>query len=198
MFLLNWFLHVPSHFEGETNPKIGYIVGGKHPEQSFIVAENGLKLERDGLANVHVCTLLKAVDRRGGGYIIQQIPRDRQTKAPEELIEFGKVVSACCQANADQPPVSVAMDCHGSFDLIHQFYLGLLSPSQYCEIPFMKDCRPQPRGREVQIPCFPFQGMLYKDTYPVFGCADAKHVLKAVSRALRASCRIVKVFLAIL
>eukprot|EP00435_Cladocopium_sp_Y103_P006427 s521_g2.t1 len=181
----------------EEDASKAYIVGGKHPEKSLLPPEEWTgKLERSDLATVHACTLLKSVNRLGGGYQVQQIPRQRLTDAAAELGDIAALLQACCQANGDVPPVAVAFDGHGSFASIHDLLIGMLPPAQFAHLPVLKDMKPAPLG--ISMPLFPFRHMIYKqEDKPIFGCVDPKHILKALARCLRAPSRIFKMFLGV-
>lgn len=141
---------------------------------------------------VHCCSLVKRVDCRGGGYIVEHLPRKKVTDAALELKEVSRLLDMCCRANADRPPLALAMDCHMSFELVHLLFLGLTPSETYSRLPMLEHLKPS--QTRVKAPLFPFKTMVYKtEDHPVFGCCDPKHIMKAVSRGLRSSFRCLQV-----
>lgn len=173
-------------------------MGGKHPGKSFLPASESPKsaLPREDLAQVHCCTIVKNIDCRSGMFQIQHLPRLRMTTAEDEMIEFGKVLQSCVVSQDGCPPISVAMDCHGSFNSLHMLFLGLLKPSEYSHVPMLGDCRRSEKALKAPLWCF--RHIIYlSEEKPIFGCADPKHILKAVCRSLRTSSRTLQMLLAI-
>lgn len=180
----------------ETDPSKAYVVGGQHPHKSLLApAEWHAKLKKDDLASVHACTMLKSVDARSGGFLIQQVPRARLVDAEAELAEIASILDCCCKANGDTPPICVAFDGHGSFASIHDLLLGLLPPSVYDGLPMLKHL--SVGNEQLDMALCPFKYMTYKqnEQQPLFGCVDPKHILKAISRATRSAGRVLKMFL---
>ena len=181
--------------EGETDHKATFVVGGAFPDYGKIpyVEEDGkVQLTKDQLAQVHVSTVLKPIDRKGGTFQIAQVPRLRVATASSELRDMDSLLFACAQANGDVPPVALAFDCHLSFSKLDKWLLGMLHPSEYSELRFMSECKPAQLS--FQPLCFHATHMVYKGKFPLFGCCDPKHILKAVSRALRSPARVMILF----
>ena len=146
---------------------------------------------------VHCSTLLKPIDSRSGGFQIQQLPRKRVVDADHELREVAGVLKACVMAANDQPPICMAMDCHGSFSKIHDMLLGLLPRDEWGSLPMLQDCCYS--SSVVAAPLFCFKHLIYKDeSRPILPCLDPKHIAKAVSRSLRSSARTLRVYLVFL
>lgn len=172
---------------GSADPRQALILGGVHPDHSMVPSQNG-RPEKQHLAQVHHCTYMKRVDSRTGGYIIQQIPRAKVTDAQAELTDFANLMDCCVKACGDQPPLVLATDCHNSYELCQKLLLGQLMESAYKDLPGLRHLKPA--SEQVQLPMFAFQCLVYKsDSHPIFGSSDAKHIIKAVSRAVRCASR---------
>ena len=153
----------------------------------MVLSQSG-RPEKKHLAQVHHCTYMKRVDSRTGGYIIQQIPRAKVTDAQAELTDFANLMDCCLKACGDQPPLVLATDCHLSYELCQKLLLGQLQQAAYKDLPGLRHLKPA--SKPIHLPMFAFQCLVYKsDTHPVFGSSDAKHIIKAVSRAVRCASR---------
>lgn len=171
-------------------------MGGCFPEYHKVPSQQG-RPPQEALAQVHACTLLKAMNCRGGGLIVQQLPRKKAINSEGELFDLGLLIESCSRANNGIPPMGFSSDCHLSYDLCQRFLLGMLPRSAYDDIPALRRMRP---GRsQVKAPLFVFQWMAFKeDCFPIFGCSDPKRIMKSVSRALRARSRCFKMSLGVL
>ena len=177
---------------GESDPHEAFVVGGKHPNKSFVPVSDSHLLSKDDLAQVHACTIVKHVDCLGGVFQVQQVPRHRVSGTQEELSEISKLFEASTRA-IGSPPLCIAMDNHGSFELAHAFFLGRLVPEVYDSLPFFAQCRPS--KNKVPAKHFPFRHMIFKtEDVPLFGCNDPEHIVKAVARALRTPSRVLQLF----
>ena len=168
---------------GESNPKESFIVGGTFPEHCLVPARQG-RPEPEHLAQVHACVLLKRIDERGGGFIVQHLPRKKVVNAQGELEDLSDQLQACITANHGRPPIAVATDCHLSYDMCQCLLLGLLPRSDFNDLPVLKDLKLG--AAQLKAPCFVFKHMvLSREDYPIYGTSDPKHIIKAISRALR-------------
>ena len=118
---------------------------------------------------------LKRLDQQGHVYQVQQVPRGRVNSAVSELREVGLIAEACAQANHGYPLLCMAYDHRKSFGLLNDVLCGLVGQDDLSEYPFWKDCKP---GPAVDLPCWPFRHMLFKDSHVVLGGSDPRHMLK--------------------
>ena len=86
----------------QEDPKIATVVGGAWPDAASIPCPEGtmqgLKLDREKLSALSVCTAVRRCDRRNDLFLVQQIPRTRVTNAWDELRETGLIAESCGQS----------------------------------------------------------------------------------------------------
>lgn len=182
---------------GEHDPQSAYVVGGRHPDKSFLQMVKGqqLDLPKADLAQVHCCTIVKHIDTLGSVYQVQQTPRLRVSSASHELSQFAEMFKASV-TGMGCPPLCVAADNHGSFTMVRELFLGILHKEKYADLPGF--CDLEPAAKKIPVPLFPFRHMNYlSEETPVFGCNDPLHVQKAVARAVRTPSRVLHMSLGI-
>ena len=145
---------------GEHDPQSAYVVGGRHPDKSFLQMVKGqqLDLPKADLAQVHCCTIVKHIDTLGSVYQVQQTPRLRVSSASHELSQFAEMFKASV-TGMGCPPLCVAADNHGSFTMVRELFLGILHKEKYADLPGF--CDLEPAAKKIPVPLFPFRHMNY-------------------------------------